>query len=156
MTESLPDPRPLDARPAHWNYREHCWDPRWVWEERVAMSELGIGPENVSQDAEGRVRTIDIEYRTISDRKLAHLAAFPRLTGLSLNQCAFTDGAVEYLVAVPRLSTLWIVGTKITPRGVRRIEKAHPEAMVFTRPGEAAVPGPDGKRVKISRRWFWS
>lgn len=138
-----------EARPSHWHYSRCGWQSRFVWEERVAMSELGIGPDQVNQNAGGRVTGVFLRDRNIPDEHLAHLSGFPFLTGVLLNGSPVTDACIEYLIALPHLRSLWIVGTRITDAGVKRIEKAKPDALVFSKHGQAAIPGPDGRWIMI-------
>ena len=138
-----------EARPSHWQYSRCGWQSRFVWEERVAMCELGIGPDEVNQNADGRVTGVFLRYRNIPDEHLVLLAGFPFLTGVVLNDSPVTDACIEHLIALPHLRTLWIAGTRITDAGVRRIEQAKPETLVFSKHGQAAIQGADGRWIRL-------
>lgn len=103
------------------------------------MSELGIGPDDVSQNSRGRVTSVNLRHRDFPDELLAHLTSFPFLSGVTLNDSPVTDACIEHLLAVQRLSSLWVLRTKITPAGIARIERAKPSAMVFSRPGQGRI-----------------
>ncbi len=109
------------------------------------MSELGIGPDQVNRNADGRVTAVFLQGRDISDEQLVNLVSFEFLTGLMLNDTQITDSCIEHLLALSHLNTIWIVGTKITPAGVARIKRAKPQALVFSKPGQGAYAAPGGQ-----------
>lgn len=132
----------------HWHY--HCWQTRFAWEERVAMSELGIGPEDVSQNRNRRVQSVSLWGRDIPDERLVHLKAFSELSSLNLDRSTVTDACVPYLLSLPSLRTLRIVGTRISRKAIKRLERSNPDLLVFHKRGEAAVQDPGGRWVKTT------
>ncbi len=155
VTKTALDPRPFEQRPVHWNYSRHarCWQRDFNWDERVAMSELGIGPEHVRKNDEKRVGFVSLRGRNISDELLSNLAAFEFLTTVVLVGSTVTDLCVPHLLALPNLKWLWIADTKITQAAARSIEKAKPECLVF-RKGEGAIQDPTGEWIKITTEWW--
>lgn len=136
------DPKPLLERPEHWRYGACGWQQRYMWDERVAMSELGIGPEQAPLNNNGRVQSVDLGHRLLPDEKLAQLEAFTELEMVYLVGSAFTDACISYLIAHPALTWVWVGETAMTERALRNLEKLRPEIFVM-RSGQAAVP--DGR-----------
>lgn len=95
------------------------------------MSELGIGPEQAHLNEEGRVHWIQLERRSLPDARLCHLLSFKQLTGLSLVDSGFTDACIPHLLDIHTLRTLYVGGTKLTPAGIRQLEKARPKLHVL-------------------------
>jgi hypothetical protein len=153
MSDSALDPRPFDQRPEHWHYGRCGWQRDFIWGERVAMSELGIGPDEVRQNKEKRVSFVSLRGRTISDDRLVHLKAFEFLDTVDLVGSTVTGACLVYLQEIPNLKWLWIADTKISEHGARRLEQAIPDLTVF-RKGEGATKNAFGSWIKIKRGWW--
>lgn len=116
MTDLSVDPRPLDDRPEHWYYG--CAPQLgYDWNEWVAMSELMIGPEQVSRNDDGRVTFVNLSDRKIADEKLRHLTAFPFLSCVNLSSSSVTDKAIPHLLNVPQLKRVYTRDSAVTLRG---------------------------------------
>lgn len=61
---------------------------------------------------------------------LAHLRGLPRLRTLFVFDTNVDDGAVAILAGLP-LQLLNVNGTKISPRGLEQLQRAHPDARVL-------------------------
>lgn len=136
------DPRSLLERPEHWRYGVCGWQQRYIWDERVAMSELGIGPEEAPLNDKGHIKSVQLGHRQLSDQKLAQLAAFTELQMAYLVGSPFTDACIPYLAEHPTLTWVWVGDTQMTERSLRKLEKQRPEMFVM-RSGDGAVP--DGR-----------
>lgn len=152
MSNSALDPRPFDQRPEHWHYGRCGWQRDFIWGERMAMSELGIGPDEVHQNKEKRISFVSLRGRKISDDRLVHLKAFEFLSTVDLVGSTVTDASLVYVQEIPNLKSLWIADTQISERGARRLEHAIPDLMVF-RKGEGAIQDAAGNWIKINREW---
>lgn len=141
MTDSL-DPRPLLDRPGHWRYGTCGWQQRYQWDERVAMSELGIGPEEAPLNPNGRVRSVHLGGRKLADSALSHLAAFAELNMVYLVRGAFTDECIPYLAECASLRWVWVGETAMTEPAILILERQRPDMFVM-RSGDGAIP--DGK-----------
>lgn len=150
----IPDPRPMLERPEHWRYRA-CWQLRYQWDERVAMSELGIGPEEAPLNANGRVQFVYLGGRNIDDDKLANLSAFTELGTVYLVRSSVTDGCIPYLLVHPTLNCVWVGETAITEPALRQLERKRPRMLVM-RSGESAFQNWRGRWVKndLLRSWL--
>lgn len=150
MSDSVYDPRPFDERPAHWQYGRCGWQQHFIWEERVAMSELGIGPEQVHQNSQKRVSFVSLRHRTISNHETAQLAAFEFLNTLDLIGSTASDACIPHLMELPNLKWVWIADSEVTENGARSLERLRPGLLVF-RKGEAAIKNSDGQWIKLKR-----
>lgn len=117
------------------------------------MSELGLGPEEAPLNDQGRVHSVSLRYRTISDDRLSHLVAFPDLTTVDLTDSTVTDDCIPNLQALAKLQWLWIAGTSISAAGVKQLEKANP-ALFVMKTGEGAIQNPSGRWIKITKKWW--
>lgn len=141
MSDSF-DPRPLLERPAHWRYGVCGWQHRYQWDERVAMSELGIGPEEAPLNPNGLVQSVHLGHRELPDSVLSNLSAFTEMRMIYLVGTAFTDDCLSYLAACPSLEWVWVGDTPMTEAALRKLERQRPDMFVM-RSGEGAIP--DGK-----------
>lgn len=153
MNDSALDPRPFEERPVHWHYGRCGWQQHFIWEERVAMSELGIGPEHVHQNSQKRVSFVSLRSRTVGNQEIAHLAAFEFLNTVDLVGSSASDDCIPHLMGLQNLKWVWIAESKITENGARSLEKFRPGLFVF-RKGEGAIKNPDGQWIKINRNWW--
>lgn len=84
----------LEQRPTHWNYgcayRLGFHEQDWI-----AMSELGLGPDDVHQAKDGTVYSVTLPPRSYSDHKLQHLREFINLRCIWMNRIEASRETVE-------------------------------------------------------------
>lgn len=153
MRERVLDPRPFDERPPHWQYGRCGWQVHFVWSDRVAMSELRIGPEDVQQNDQKRVGFVSLRGRELTTDEFAHLAGFEFLNTLDLTHTNLNDSFLHDLLKLKALRWLWAGETDLTASAARQLEESTPGLMVF-RTGEGAIQDPLGNWVKAGRDWW--
>lgn len=116
------------------------------------MSELGIGPDFVSQNDASRISYVSLHGRVIRDERIAHLRDLVDLSTLVLFDSTVSDACLLHLKRHPMLHHVFIAGSKITEQGAVSLERARPDMMVF-RKGEGAVQDASGKWKKA--RYWW-
>ena len=81
------------------------------------------------------LRRIGLTRTSVTDGGLVHLRAAGDLEAICLsNSNCFTDAAVDHLRGFERLRFMWLVGTRITERGMAQLRAWYPQATI----------GPDG------------
>ncbi|MHC4879156.1 MAG: hypothetical protein ACYTGL_22100 [Planctomycetota bacterium] len=120
-TDSLESDVPLAAKSPHWNYG--CAARfGFTWDERVAMSELMIGPEHVQQSDDGRVVSVDLRGRTISTERLSHLRDLPFIERLDLSNSSVTKAVIPILLGLPHLNCVHLIGSPVNLWGILRLK----------------------------------
>ena len=148
MSDAL-DQRSLPDRPRHWRYGACAWQLLYQWDERVAMSELGLGPEQAPLNDNGHVKFVHLGGREIHDYKLAHLSAFTELGMVYLARSSVTDACIPHLLAHPTLQWVWVGDTAMTEPALQQLERQRP-GMFIMRAGEGAVPNGTGGWTKLT------
>lgn len=113
------------------------------------MSELGLGPEEVSQNSEKRVSYVSLRGRHLDDVVFHHLASFKYLNTLNVVDTNLSDDFVPLLLKIQTLRWLWVGGTDLTYDAAMHLERTISGLMVFQRGEGAMKDKPGGPWVKI-------
>ncbi len=68
--------------------------------------------------------------RSVQDSDLLNLKTLTNLEELDLNETAVTDAGLQYLICMKKSKALGLARTKVTPAGVRELQKWLPETEI--------------------------
>ena len=75
------------------------------------------------------------------------LARLPKLEALDLSETGVTDAILDEIATLKQLKVLVVAGTKITPAGLERFQKARPDCKVIYTPPYKEVKSEEDTRL---------
>ena len=113
-----------------------AWYPRYLEKRSVAAIEAKSGV--VVRDKAQNIEAVEFITTGLTDKDLAgitpHLAVLPTLRTLVLYGNPITDDGLLPLEGVPQLTAVNLAGTKVTGKGIARLQDARPGLMVKLEP----------------------
>jgi WD40 repeat protein len=112
------------------------WYPRYLEKRAVAAIE-NLSGVIVRDDAQ-QIQSVEFVVTGLTDKDLAgiapHLAVLPTLRTLVLYGNPITDDGLIALEKVPQLTAVNLAGTKVTKKGIARLEEKNPSLVVSLKP----------------------
>ena len=113
-----------------------AWYPRYLEKKAVAAIEAKSGV--VVRDKAKNIEAVEFVTTGLTDKDLAslapHLAVLPTLRTLVLYGNPITDDGLQPLEGVAQLTTVNLAGTKVTQKGIVRLQSACPGLVVTLEP----------------------
>jgi len=116
------------------------------------VAELSLARTKITQSSLALVarmphlRRLDLRATELGDAALGELGKHGALEELILAQTKVTDGAVETILALPKLTKLFVWGSAMTADGVARLRRERPELLV----DDGAKPDAEKKEVEAT------
>ncbi|MBL8692784.1 MAG: hypothetical protein JNJ88_01670 [Planctomycetes bacterium] len=116
------------------------------------VAELSLARTKITQSSLALVarmphlRRLDLRATELGDAALAALGKHGAIEELILAQTKVTDGAVETILALPKLTKLFVWGSAMTADGVARLRRERPELLV----DDGAKPDAEKKEVEAT------
>jgi WD40 repeat protein len=112
------------------------WYPRYLEKKAVAAIENLSGV--VVRDEAQQIQSVEFVITGLTDKDLGgitpHLAVLPTLRTLVLYGNPITDDGLLALEKVPQLTAVNLAGTKVTKKGIARLEETNPSLVVSLKP----------------------
>lgn len=108
--------------------------PAMIEGGRIVFAEAAFGSTPSEQPLSLR---LDGNWKG-GDAGLAHAVTANNLTTVNIEGVDLTDAAIEHLIKMPALNSLYVRGSKFTSDGLKKLRKARPEVMIMAM-GEALV-----------------
>ena len=108
--------------------------------KKLVLAEGKFSPEGLGYLTNLNLVWLNLEATNIDDRAGSIIARIKTLERLDVQETRISDAFLDELKGLTRLTTLNVMRTKVTPRGVARLQKALRRCKIYWEP-ESSPPG---------------
>ncbi len=99
-----------------------------LWSCHVTESEMPL------LGSMSELRWLDLTMNRLTDESLQHLVPLTNLEVAKLSCTGVSDAAVEHLLKLPNLKVVDVCQTRVTKKGIARLQERFPQAQIYSNP----------------------